>query len=70
MNPTGVGSPKFYGLKKIHKAGIPLRPIVSSRGAVSYETGNELARIMKPLVGKSQHLGLCATNQVCPVKTG
>ena len=28
--PTGAGSPKFYGLPKIHKPGIPLRPIVSS----------------------------------------
>ena len=28
--------PKFYGLTKIHKAGVPLRPIVSSRGSVSY----------------------------------
>ena len=32
---------------------MPLRPIVSSIGAVSYETSKELARILKPLVGKS-----------------
>ena len=32
MYPTGAGIPKFYGLPKIHKAGVPLRPIVSSRG--------------------------------------
>ena len=38
MYPTGAGTPKFYGLPKINKAGVPLRPIVSSRGAVSYET--------------------------------
>ena len=36
MYPTGAFTPKFYGLPKIHKAGVPLRPIVSSRGAVSY----------------------------------
>ena len=53
LYPTGAGSPKFYGLPKIHKEGIPLRPIVSSIGAVSYETSKELARILKPLVGKS-----------------
>ena len=52
---TGAGSPKFYGLPKIHKEGIPLRPIVSSIGAVSYETSKELARILKPLVGKSPY---------------
>ena len=32
----GVGSPKFYEFPKLHKAGIPLRTIVSSIGAVSY----------------------------------
>ena len=30
--PTGAGIPKFYGLPKIHKVGVRLRPIVSSRG--------------------------------------
>ena len=52
---TGTGFPKFYGLPKVHKEGIPLRPIVSSIGAVSYETSKELARILKPLVRKSPH---------------
>ena len=36
LYPTGAGSPKFYGLPKIHKEGMPLRPIVSSIGAVTY----------------------------------
>ena len=40
--PAGAGIPKFYGLPKIHKAGVPLRPIVSSRGSVSYNTAKEL----------------------------
>ena len=55
LYPTGAGSSKFYGLPKIHKVGIPLRPIVSSIGTVTYETSKELARILKPLVGKSPH---------------
>ena len=33
--PTGAGSPKFYGLPKIHKPDTPPRPIVSSTGTVS-----------------------------------
>ena len=45
----------FYGLPKIHKEGTPLRPIVSSIGAVTYSTSKELSRILKPLVGKSPH---------------
>ena len=35
LYPTGAGSSKFYGLPKGHKEGIPLRPLVSSIGAVS-----------------------------------
>ena len=55
LYPTGAGSPKFYGLPKIHKAGIPLRPIISSIGTVTYNTAKELARILKPLLGLSNH---------------
>ena len=55
LYPTGAGSPKFYGLPKIHKSGIPLRPIVSSIGTVTYQTSKEVARILKPLVGRSPH---------------
>ena len=35
LYPTGVGSPKFYGLPKIHKPGISLSPIISSIGTVT-----------------------------------
>ena len=52
---TGAGSPKFYGLPKVHKQGTPLRPIVSSIGAATYQTAKELSRILKPLVGRSKH---------------
>ena len=55
MYPTGVSPPKFYGLPKIHKKNIPLRPIVSSIGSVSCGVAKELARIIKPLMGCSQH---------------
>ena len=55
LYPTGAGSPKFYGLPKIHKPGIPLRPIISSIGTVTYNTAKELVKILKPLVGLSKH---------------
>ena len=48
-------SPKFYGLPKIHKPSIPLRPTVSSTGTVTYSTAKELTNILKPLVGMSTH---------------
>ena len=52
---VGQGYQSFYGLQKIHKKETPLRPIVSSIGAVSYATSKELARILKPLVGRSPY---------------
>ena len=55
LYPTGAESPKYYGLPKIHKQGVPLRPIISSRGSETYESAKELAKILKPLVGKSPH---------------
>ena len=55
LYPTGPGSPKFYGLPKIHRPGMPLRFIVSSIGTVTYQTAKEVARILKPLVGRSPH---------------
>ena len=55
MYPTGAVSPKYYGLPKIHKAGTPLRPIISSIGTAKYNTVKELARILKALVGTSSH---------------
>ena len=53
--PTGASSPKFYGLLKIHKQRMLLRPIVSSIGAVTYQSAKELSKILKPLVRKSPH---------------
>ena len=48
-HPSSVVSPRF------HKPDTPLRPIVSSCGSVTYGVAKELAKILKPLVGKSPH---------------
>ena len=50
--PTGCIPPKFYSLPKIHKLDTPLRPTVSSCGSVTYGVAKELAKVLKPLVGK------------------
>ena len=55
MYPTGAVPPKFYGLPKIHKRDIPLRPIVSSSNSTNYEVAKEFAWILRPLVGSSPH---------------
>ena len=51
----GAVPPKYYGLPKVHKPGMSLRPIISSIGSVTHSTAKELARIIKPLVGGSSH---------------
>ncbi|KAI8506571.1 hypothetical protein Bbelb_159980 [Branchiostoma belcheri] len=51
-HPTGQQPPAaFYGLPKIHKTSIPLRPIISSIGSVTYELSRFLANIIGPLGG-------------------
>ena len=64
MYPTGARSGKFYGIPKMHKKDIPLRPIVPSIGSVTYGVTKELARILKILVGKTiYHVN--STKRVC-----
>ena len=48
--------PAFYGLPKIHKPEpIPMCPIVSSIGSVTYKVAKYEAQILSPLVGKTEH---------------
>ncbi len=55
--PTSTELPKFYGLPKIHKPSVPLRPIVASRGSITYGVARYIADILSPLVGKTpRHL--------------
>ena len=57
LYPTTSVVPKFYGLPKVHKPSCPLRPIVASRGSITYDTAKHVAKILAPLVGKSdRHL--------------
>ena len=42
--PQRASAPKFYGLPRIHKENVPLRPIVSSIGSVTYEVAKELSK--------------------------
>ena len=47
MYPTGCVPPKFYGLPEIHKTGNPLRPIISSRGSVTYGVAKVISKVLK-----------------------
>ncbi|CAB4012864.1 Hypothetical predicted protein [Paramuricea clavata] len=48
-------APKLYGLPKIHKENTPMRPIVSFCSSPTYELSKYLARILKPLIERSEH---------------
>ena len=41
--------PKLYGLPKLHKPGIPMRPIVSFCGSPTYQLSKHLTTILQPL---------------------
>ena len=51
LAPRYTNPPQLYGLPKIHKDGVPMRPIVSAIGSPSYNLAKELARILTPLAG-------------------
>ncbi|XP_046387267.1 uncharacterized protein LOC124156652 [Ischnura elegans] len=50
---TAPKPPRFYGLPKVHKEGIPLRPIVSQIDAPTYHLARYLARHLQPHMGKT-----------------
>ena len=55
LKPSNSLPPRLYGLPKIHKQGVPLRPIVSSIGSPTYKLAKHLATLLKSLVGQSEH---------------
>jgi hypothetical protein len=54
LTPYHSKPPHLYGLPKIHKPDIPLRPIVSSIGSPCYALAGFLHKILSPLAGKSE----------------
>ena len=46
---------KLYGLPKLHKPNVPMRPIVSFCGSPTYELSKYLTTILKPLTDESRH---------------
>ena len=51
LSPNCTKPPQIYGVPKIHKENIPLRPIVSTIGSPTYLLANALARILTPREG-------------------
>ena len=55
IRPRHKQPPRIYGLPKIHKADVPLRPIVSCVNTFAYDLSAYLANILSPLTGKSEY---------------
>ena len=47
--------PRIYGLPKIHKPNVPLRPIVSFVGSATYNLSKFLKNVLSPLVGTTKY---------------
>ncbi|XP_076396721.1 uncharacterized protein LOC143265924 [Megachile rotundata] len=51
--PKESKAPRLYGLPKIHKPNIPLRPIISTIGSPTYKLSKYLTSVLKPLTGNT-----------------
>ncbi len=47
-------APRLYGLPKIHKQEVPLRPIVSAIGSPTYALSKYLCSLLRPHIGKTK----------------
>jgi hypothetical protein len=54
LTPYHSKPPCLYGLPKIHKPDIPLKPIVSTTGSPCSAMAGFLHKILTPLAGKSE----------------
>ena len=51
LSPRDSSAPRLYGLPKIHKESVPLRPIVSNIGGPNYQLARHLVKPLQDLVG-------------------
>ena len=56
LKPSSSRSPKLYGLLKIHKPEVPLRPIVSCIDSPTYQLAKHITTLIIPLAGQTSFL--------------
>ena len=52
VRPVGSCRPRMYGVPKIHKTGVPLRPILSMSGSPQYAVSQWLCSVLEPVLLK------------------
>ena len=60
--PTSTTTPSQYRLPKLHKPGIPMRPILSSSGSFNHECARWLSQSLTNLRQHPRHLHLSFQN--------
>ena len=50
IRPTGSQRPRMYGLPKIHKQDVPLRPILSRTGSAQHQLVQWLSSVIDPVL--------------------
>ena len=50
IRPTGSQRPRMYGLPKIHKKDVPLRPILSMTGSAQHQLAKWLTSLLQPVL--------------------
>ena len=53
LRSSAGGTPCLYGLPKVHRPGVPLRPIVSFVSSPTYHLSKFLAGLLQPVVGRT-----------------
>ena len=65
IRPVGATRPRMYGVPKVHKQGVPLRPILSMTNAPQHELAKWLAELLKPVLDKYNEHTVRDTFQFC-----
>jgi hypothetical protein len=55
LRPQGSTPRRLYGLQKVHKPGVPLRPIVNTIGSPNYRLAQHLAGLLSCYMAHSSH---------------
>ena len=55
LMPSHSSCPRLYGLPKIHKPDVPLRPITCMMDSPAHKTAAYLTKVISPVLGKSEY---------------
>ena len=70
LKPIGCHSPQLYGLPKIHKSNVPLRPILSMNYSPYHKLAQWLVKLLKPVREELARHSLRNTYELLPMLQG